>query len=102
MIIDYSLPDAAARHLLAELAGDRVELRRSTARHACRQPTPMIGPASVRNIAKLYDAATGTTVRTILDVPVQVRTFDASGRTASTRASRDASQSLSPSPMRIR
>ena len=26
--------------------------------------------------AKLYDAATGTTVRTILDVPVQVRTFD--------------------------
>ena len=37
----------------------------------------MTGRAFVQEYSELYNAATGATVRTILDVPVQVQTFDA-------------------------
>ena len=59
----------------AELAEDRIELCGATRRvHAGSRAYDW--PGVCQEYSKLYDAAIGSTVRTILDVPVQVRTFD--------------------------
>jgi alpha-1,3-mannosyltransferase len=74
--IDYSSPDAAARLLLERLP----EIASSYAeqRAACMQATKAYDwPGVCQEYSKFYDAVTGATVRTILDVPVQVQTFDA-------------------------
>jgi alpha-1,3-mannosyltransferase len=74
--IDYKLPEAGARLLLEHLP----ELAASYAerRAACMQAAEAYDWHGVcQEYAEFYNAAIGTTVRAIFDVPVQVQTFDA-------------------------
>jgi alpha-1,3-mannosyltransferase len=74
MIVDYSHPDMGVRRLLENLpkiASDHAEQRQ-----ACMRAATGYDWRHVREeFAALYQAALGKTVRTILDVPVQVRSF---------------------------
>jgi alpha-1,3-mannosyltransferase len=75
MVIDYSAPDIAARGLLQSLDGIAADYAEQRA--ACMRAAALFDWQHVcQDYAKLYDAATGEAVRTVLDVPVQVRTFD--------------------------
>ena len=75
MIVDYARPDAGARSLLQNLA--RIASDYAQQRAACMQAaTAYDWPQVCRDYDALYSAATGASVRTILDVPVQVRSFD--------------------------
>ena len=73
--IDFTSPDSAARHLLESLP----EIASSYAerRAACMRAAESYDwSGACQDYSKFYSAAAGCTVRTILDVPVQVRTFD--------------------------
>jgi alpha-1,3-mannosyltransferase len=73
--IDYSSPDAGARRLLQSLP--EIASSYAARRSACMQAAKAYDwPGVCEEYSKLYNAATGATVRTILDVPVQVQTFD--------------------------
>src|SRR5262249_24063656 len=75
MIVDYSHPHVGARRLLENLA--RIASEYAEQRPACMQAAIAYDWRRVcQGFTTLYDAAIGTSVRTILDVPVQVRTFD--------------------------
>ena len=75
MIIDYSQPDVSVRCLLQNLAGVASEYAEQRA--ACVQAATAYDWRRVcQEYATLYGEATGATVRTFLDVPVQVRTLD--------------------------
>ena len=75
MIVDYSRPDVGVRTLLQNLA--RIASEYAEQRAACmRAAIPYDWRRVCQEYVKLYDGATGAVVRTILDVPVQVRTFD--------------------------
>ncbi len=75
MVIDYSQPDAAARHVLENVTGIVPEY--AERRRACMQAAMTFDWQHVaRQYAALYSAATGMTTRTLLDVPIQVRTYD--------------------------
>lgn len=74
-IIDYSRPEAGARCLLQSLA--RMCSDYAEQRAACMRAAAAFDWRRVcQDYAKFYDAATGAAVKTVLDVPVQVRTFD--------------------------
>ena len=76
MTIDYAAPEAGARLLLEhlpEIASSYAERRAACMRAAKAYDWPGV----CQEYSELYNAATGATVRTILDVPVQVQTFDA-------------------------
>ena len=75
MIVDYSHPDVGVRTLLQNLA--RFASEYAERRAACMQAAiPYDWRRVCQEYVKFYEAATGAVVRTILDVPVQVRTFD--------------------------
>jgi alpha-1,3-mannosyltransferase len=75
MVIDYSEPDIAARGLLQNLDGIASDYAEQRA--ACMDAAASFDWRHVcQDYAKLYYAATGETARTVLDVPVQVRTFN--------------------------
>jgi alpha-1,3-mannosyltransferase len=75
MIIDYYQPDASARCLLQNLT--RVVSEYEEQRAACSKAATAFDWQRVcQEYATLYGAATGAVVRTFLDVPIQVRTFD--------------------------
>lgn len=75
MVLDYREPDNAARALLQNL--DKIASDHAEQRVACMDAAASFDWRHVcQEYAKLYDAATGDAVRTVLDVPVQVRTFD--------------------------
>jgi alpha-1,3-mannosyltransferase len=75
MIIDYSRPDVSARCLLQNLAAIVSEYAEQRA--ACMQAATAFDWRRVsQEYATLYSEATGAMVRTFLDIPVQVRTFD--------------------------
>jgi alpha-1,3-mannosyltransferase len=75
MIVDYSHSEMGARCLLKNLA--RIASEYAEQRAACMQAAIAYDWRRVcQEFATLYDAATGTSVRTILDVAIQVRTFD--------------------------
>jgi alpha-1,3-mannosyltransferase len=75
MILDYSDLDIAARALLQNLAGIASDY--AGQRLACMDEAASFDWRHVcQDYAKLYDAATGEAVRTVLDVPLQVRTCD--------------------------
>ncbi len=85
--IDYATPEAGARLLLEHLP----ELASSYAarRAACMQAAKAYDwPGVCQEYSELYNAVTGTTVRTILDVPVQVQSFDAAVERIDTRYAR--------------
>lgn len=74
MIIDYSHPDAAARLLLRNVR--RIASDYAAQRAACVKAAIAYDWRHVcEKFAALYAAATGTRVRTILGIPIQVRTF---------------------------
>jgi alpha-1,3-mannosyltransferase len=75
LILDFAHPDAAVRRLirnLPRLAAQRAACMKAAIaydwRHVCEK------------FAALYAAATGTGVRTILDVPIQAGSFDETAR----------------------
>ena len=73
--IDYSSPDAGARHLLQNVP--EIASSYAARRAACMRAAKAYDwPGVCREYSKFYNAAIGATVRTILDVPVQVQTFD--------------------------
>jgi alpha-1,3-mannosyltransferase len=75
MIIDYSDPEAGARRLLRSVAS--IGSNYVGHRAACMKAALAYDWRRVcAEFAKLYDVATGTKIRTILDVPIQVRTFE--------------------------
>lgn len=75
MIVDYARPDTGVRSLLKNVA--RIASDYAQQRAACMQAaTAYDWPQVCRDYDALYSAATGASVRTILDVPVQVRSFD--------------------------
>jgi alpha-1,3-mannosyltransferase len=75
LILDYSDPDSAAERLLRDMPD--IASNYSDLRAACIEAAKAYDwPRVYRDYSKLYDAATGSTLRTILDIPVQVRTFD--------------------------
>ena len=72
--IDYSRPDAGARLLLQNLP--KIASAYKQRRAACMQAASAYDwPGVCQKYFELYNAATGSTVRTIHDIPVQVRTF---------------------------
>ena len=74
MIIDYTAPDNGARSLLRGL--DRIAADYAEERAACMHAAATFDWRHVsQDYAKLYEAATGGAVRTVLDVPVQVQTL---------------------------
>ena len=74
MTIDYSLPEAGARLLLRDLS--KIASRYKEQRAACMQAASAYDwPGVCQKYSALYDAVMGSTVRTILDVPVQAQTF---------------------------
>jgi alpha-1,3-mannosyltransferase len=84
LILDFARPDAAARRLirnLPRLAAQRAACIKAALaydwRHACEKFTA------------LYAAATGTGVRTILDIPIEARSFDETARLIDARFERD-------------
>jgi alpha-1,3-mannosyltransferase len=75
LVIDYSQPDEGAHSLLQSLA--RIASEYAEQRLRCmRAATAFDWRPVCEQYAKLYDSAIGAHVRTFLDVPVQVRTFD--------------------------
>lgn len=75
MIVNYADPDEAALRLLTALPG--ISSSYAERRAACMEAANAYAwPGVCDAYAKFYGAATGTTERTILDVPVQVRSFD--------------------------
>jgi alpha-1,3-mannosyltransferase len=75
MLVDYSHPDLGVRSLLQNLA--RIASEYAEQRAACMRAAMGYDWRRVcQEYVTLYDGATGAVVRTILDVPVQVRTFD--------------------------
>ncbi|MGH6825804.1 WecB/TagA/CpsF family glycosyltransferase [Methyloceanibacter sp.] len=75
MVIDYSDPDVAARGFLQNLGGIAADY--AGQRAACMRAAAEFDWRHVyQDYAKLYDAVTGGAVKTVLDVPVQVQTFD--------------------------
>ncbi|MGH9548673.1 MAG: WecB/TagA/CpsF family glycosyltransferase, partial [Terriglobales bacterium] len=75
MILDYADPDEAARRLLKDLP--RMSSSYAGQRAACMEAANAYAwPGVCDAYAQFYSAATGTTERTILDIPVQVRNFD--------------------------
>src|SRR5581483_7443871 len=75
LVVDYSLPELGARRLLEKLTtvASHYEEQRAT----CMQAAKVFDWQHVlQDYAKLYDAVTETTIRTLLDVPIQVRTFN--------------------------
>jgi alpha-1,3-mannosyltransferase len=74
MTVDYSRPDVGVRRLLKNLP--KIASNHPEQREACMRATIGYDWDRVRKeFAALYQAALGRTVRTILDVPVQVRGF---------------------------
>jgi len=87
MIVDYSHPDAGVRCLLQNLA--RIASHYAEQRVACmRAATEFDWPQVCRDYAALYDAATGSGERTLLGIPVQVRSFDEAVRLIDARYAR--------------
>ncbi len=75
MIMNYADPDDAARRLLKALP--EISSSYAEQRVACTEAAKAYAwPGVCDAYAKFYGAVTGTTERTILDVPVQVRSFD--------------------------
>ena len=75
MIIDYSQPDMGMRCWLKNLA--RIAPEYAEQRAACMQAAAAFDWRRVcQEYDTLYNAATGAVVKTLLDVPVQVQTFD--------------------------
>jgi len=75
LIIDYSDPEKGARVLLENLP--RSTANHSEQRAACmRAASAYDWPRVCETYAALYRAATGAAVKTVLDVPVQARSFD--------------------------
>ncbi len=76
MVLDYSQPDAAARHLLKNLPGIVSEYKERRA--ACMRAAAGFDWQHVaQEYAALYGAVTGATTRTLLEIPIRVRTSDA-------------------------
>ena len=74
MIVDYTAPDTGARSLLQGLDGIAADYAEERA--ACMRAAAAFDWRHVsQDYAKLYEAATGGAVRTVLDVPVQVQTL---------------------------
>jgi alpha-1,3-mannosyltransferase len=74
MIIDYTAPDSGARSLLRGLDGIAADYAEERA--ACMHAAAAFDWRHVsQDYAKLYEAANGGAVRTVLDVPVQVQTL---------------------------
>ena len=74
MIVDYSHPDMAVRRLLKNLPG--IAASYAEQRRACMLAARGYDWRHVREeFAALYQGALGTTERTILGIPVQVRSF---------------------------
>ena len=74
--IDYASAGCGGAAPARASAGNRVELCRRRA--ACMRAAKAYDwPGVCQEYSELYNAAIGATVRTILDVPVQVQTFDA-------------------------
>lgn len=74
--VDYCSPEAGARLLLQNLP--KIASSYAERRAACiRAAKAYDWPGVCQEYFKLYNAVTGATLRTILDVPVQVKTFDA-------------------------
>jgi alpha-1,3-mannosyltransferase len=74
-IVDYTHPERSVRSLLNNLA--RVGSEYAKQRAACMRAAIAYDWRSVcQEFTRLYNAATGTSVRTLLDVSVQVRTFN--------------------------
>jgi alpha-1,3-mannosyltransferase len=75
LILDYSRPEAAARQLLQKQAG--IARGYAEQRAACMRAATQFDWRHVgREYAAFYDAALGTRVRTILDVPVCACSFE--------------------------
>ena len=75
MIVNYADPIDAARSLLHEMP--KISLRYAERRMACMQAADAYDWSYVsEEYSRFYRAAVGELERTILDVPVQVRTFD--------------------------
>lgn len=75
MIVDFLQPDASARRLLENLAG--ASSRYAENRAACVNAVSIFDWRRVSaSYSSLYDAAIGRRVRSFLDVPVQVQTFE--------------------------
>jgi alpha-1,3-mannosyltransferase len=75
MIIDFAQLDAGARRLLESVPA--LSSKYAEHRTACMRAAKAFDWRHVsQQYASLYDAVIGTRVRTLLDVPVQVRTFD--------------------------
>ena len=73
-IIDYTAPDSGARSLLQELDG--IAANYEEERAACIHAAAKFAWRHVsQDYAKLYEAATGGAVRTVLDVPIRVESF---------------------------
>ena len=75
MIVDFSHPEIGVRRLLKNLA--KIAFDYAEQRAACMRAAIAYDWRRVRGeFGSVYDAALGKTVRTILDVPVQVRRFN--------------------------
>ena len=78
-------PDAARGSLLRNLARIATELCGSNGRPACGRRRRIDWPRVCQDYATIYEAVTGLRCGTILDVPVQVRTFAGSHRLVDAR-----------------
>ena len=75
LVIDYSVPDIAARALLQNL--EAIASGYAEQRAACMDAAASFDWRHVcQDYTKFYDAVTGAAVKTVLDVPVQVQTLD--------------------------
>jgi alpha-1,3-mannosyltransferase len=75
LIIDYAEPDKSAKVFLENLP--RIAADYGAQRAACmRAASAYDWPRVCEDYAALYEAATGAAVKTVLDVPVQARSFD--------------------------
>lgn len=74
MILDYASPDSGVRSLLKDL--DKIAADYAGERAACMHAAATFDWRHVsQDYARLYEAATGRAVRTVLDVPVRVLSF---------------------------
>ncbi len=75
LIVDYADPETSAHVLLDALP--RIAADYGGQREACMQAASAYDwPRVCEDYAALYDAATGAAVKTVLDVPIQGRSFD--------------------------
>jgi alpha-1,3-mannosyltransferase len=87
MTLDYAVPDESARLLLDNVS--KIASCYSGQRAACvRAANTYDWPSVCRAYSTFYDAAIGATERTILDVPVQVLTFEQAADLIDTRYAR--------------